>query len=133
MADARFAKPLDTQLIDQLVAPFGPHPGVPERAADSIRAAANMALRDDTRALFMKAVAALRAAGPVRNGELEKKMLEKFDTDKDGTLSAEELKSAPDALLGLDKNADGELSPQELVPHGPPPAGRPDGESGGPK
>ena len=29
----------------------------------SIRAAANMALRDDTRALFMKAVAALRAAG----------------------------------------------------------------------
>ncbi len=37
--------------------------GVPERAADSIRAAANMALRDDTRALFMKAVDALRAAG----------------------------------------------------------------------
>ena len=37
--------------------------GVPERAADSIRAAANMTLRDDTRALFMKAVAALRAAG----------------------------------------------------------------------
>ena len=37
--------------------------GVPERAADSIRAAANMALRDDTRALFMKAVASLRAAG----------------------------------------------------------------------
>ena len=37
--------------------------GVPERAADSIRAAANMALRDDTRALFLKAVASLRAAG----------------------------------------------------------------------
>ena len=37
--------------------------GVPERAADSIRAAANMALRDDTRALFMKAVDALRVAG----------------------------------------------------------------------
>lgn len=37
--------------------------GVPERAADSIRAAANMALRDDTRALFMKAVESLRAAG----------------------------------------------------------------------
>ena len=37
--------------------------GVPERAADSIRAAANMTLRDDTRAMFMKAVAALRAAG----------------------------------------------------------------------
>ena len=37
--------------------------GVPERAADSIRAAANMALRDDTRALFMKAIDALRVAG----------------------------------------------------------------------
>ncbi len=37
--------------------------GVPEAAADSIRAAANMALRDDTRALFMKAVESLRAAG----------------------------------------------------------------------
>jgi amidase len=37
--------------------------GVSERAADSIRAAANMALRDDTRAMFMKAVAELRAAG----------------------------------------------------------------------
>ena len=37
--------------------------GVPERAADSIRAAANMTLRDDTRAMFMKAVATLRAAG----------------------------------------------------------------------
>jgi len=37
--------------------------GVPERDADSIRAAASIALRDDTRALFMKAVDALRAAG----------------------------------------------------------------------
>ena len=37
--------------------------GVPERAADSIRAAANMTLREDTRAMFMKAVATLRAAG----------------------------------------------------------------------
>ncbi len=37
--------------------------GVPERTADSIRAAANMALREDTRVMFMKAVAALRAAG----------------------------------------------------------------------
>lgn len=37
--------------------------GVPESAADSIRGAANMALRDDTRALFMQAVESLRAAG----------------------------------------------------------------------
>lgn len=53
-----------------------------------------------------------------------------LDTDKDGTLSAEELKAAPEALLELDKNGDGELSPRELFPHGPPPPppGRPDGE-----
>ena len=44
-----------------------------------------------------------------------------LDTDKDGTLSAEELKAAPDSLLDLDKNGDGELSPDELHPHGPPP------------
>ncbi len=37
--------------------------GVSERAADSIRATANMTLRPETRALFMKAVDALRAAG----------------------------------------------------------------------
>lgn len=54
-----------------------------------------------------------------------------LDTDKDGTLSAGELKAAPDTLLGLDKNADGEISPQELFPHGPPPPppGRPGGEA----
>ena len=56
-----------------------------------------------------------------------------LDTDKDGTLSAQELKSAPDALAHLDKNADGELSPQELFPHGPPPPGRPDGETRAPR
>ena len=37
--------------------------GVSNRAADSIRATANMALRPETRALFMHAIDALRAAG----------------------------------------------------------------------
>jgi len=37
--------------------------GVPEPAAEKLRAAANMPLRPDTRAMFMKAVEALRAAG----------------------------------------------------------------------
>ena len=36
---------------------------VPDAAAESLRTAANMALRPDTRAMFMKAVEALRAAG----------------------------------------------------------------------
>ena len=44
-----------------------PFHGIPaavaEPAADSIRAAANMTLRDDTRAMFMKSLDALRAAG----------------------------------------------------------------------
>ena len=50
-----------------------------------------------------------------------------LDTDKDGTLSAEELKAAPEALLQLDQNDDGVLSPRELFPHGPPapPPGEP--------
>ena len=44
-----------------------------------------------------------------------------LDSDRDGTLSAGELTAAPQALLELDENADGELSPQELFPQGPPP------------
>ena len=37
--------------------------GVPEAAAEKLRAAANMPLRPETREMFMKAVEALRAAG----------------------------------------------------------------------
>jgi Ca2+-binding EF-hand superfamily protein len=53
-----------------------------------------------------------------------------LDADKDGTLSADELKNAPESLLKLDKNKDGELSPEEIHPHGPPPPpqGGPDGD-----
>jgi len=44
--------------------PFhGIPPGVPEVAADKLRAAANVPLRPETREMFMKAVEALRAAG----------------------------------------------------------------------
>ena len=51
-----------------------------------------------------------------------------LDTDKDGTISAEELEAAPESLKELDINEDGELSPQELHPKGPPPH---DGGQGG--
>jgi hypothetical protein len=54
-----------------------------------------------------------------------------LDTDRDGTLSAEELEEAPDSLLELDMDGDGELSPQELHPHGPPPPPPGDGAPGG--
>lgn len=50
-----------------------------------------------------------------------------LDTDKDGTISAEELTNAPESLKQLDKDDDGALSPQELRPQGPPPPPREDG------
>jgi hypothetical protein len=48
-----------------------------------------------------------------------------LDTDDDGILSAAEIKNAPQALLTLDKNKDGQLSPKELCP---PPPKPPQGE-----
>lgn len=53
-----------------------------------------------------------------------------LDADKDGTISAKELEGAPESLKQLDKNGDGELTPEELHPHGPPPPPPPfeDGE-----
>ncbi len=44
-----------------------------------------------------------------------------LDADRDGTISAEEMQDAAGSLEKLDKNDDGEISPEELHPHGPPP------------
>jgi hypothetical protein len=44
-----------------------------------------------------------------------------LDADRDGTISAEEMQDASESLNKLDKNDDGEISPEELHPHGPPP------------
>jgi Ca2+-binding EF-hand superfamily protein len=52
-------------------------------------------------------------------------LIKALDADADGTISASELAGAPDSLKTLDKNSDGELSPEELHPQGPSP--RPDG------
>lgn len=46
-----------------------------------------------------------------------------FDTDRDGTLSAEEIKKASESLAKLDKDGDGKLSREELCPPPPPPPG----------
>ena len=56
-----------------------------------------------------------------------------LDVDHDGTISAAELADSPESLKTLDKNGDGELSPEELRPHGPPPRpqGPPPGEDEG--
>ena len=53
-----------------------------------------------------------------------------LDVDHDGTISAPELADAPESLKTLDNNGDGELSPQELRPHRPPPVEN-EGDAGG--
>jgi EF hand len=53
-----------------------------------------------------------------------------LDTDRDGTISADEIKAAPESLKTLDKNGDGTISPDELGPEGPPRKGGRRGEGG---
>ena len=53
-----------------------------------------------------------------------------LDVDHDSTISAPELADAPESLKTLDKNGDGELSPEELRPHRPPPVEN-EGDAGG--
>lgn len=54
-----------------------------------------------------------------------------LDTDRNGNISSEEMAKAAESLKKLDKNNDGELTPQEIHPHGPP---RPQDDDGdGPK
>ncbi|WP_166823525.1 EF-hand domain-containing protein [Thalassoroseus pseudoceratinae] len=46
-------------------------------------------------------------------------IVEAIDKDKNGSLSAEEIKNAVAALKTLDKNDDGEISREEMRPEGP--------------
>lgn len=72
-----------------------------------------------------------------------------LDADRNGVISAEEIENSPEALTELDKNGDGDLTPEELHPRrgrggrppeggrqggqgGPPPEGGPRGGQGGP-
>jgi hypothetical protein len=43
-----------------------------------------------------------------------------LDADRDGKISSTELEAAPEGLAKLDKNEDGEVTPRELRPQGPP-------------
>ncbi len=45
--------------------------------------------------------------------------MQALDADRDGTLSAEEISAASDALQSLDKNDDGKLTEDELRPPRP--------------
>ncbi len=60
-----------------------------------------------------------------------------FDADSDGELSPVEIKNATAALLKLDRNRDGRLTVDEVVPNGGPaggpPMGGPQGQFGGPR
>jgi predicted O-methyltransferase YrrM len=47
-----------------------------------------------------------------------------LDTDRDGEISADEIDSAPTVLKKLDRNQDGKLTPDELMPEGGPGFGR---------
>ena len=56
-------------------------------------------------------------------------LLDAIDTDHDGVISADEIGKAPESLLKLDKNNDGQLGPREYMPA--PPDGQvppPDGQ-----
>ena len=59
-------------------------------------------------------------------------LMEALDTNRDGTLDADEIKNAAVALLKLDKNGDGKLTQEELRPARPP-GGRGPGGPGGPE
>lgn len=48
-----------------------------------------------------------------------------FDSDHDGLISAEEIESASAALQTIDANGDGEITPDEARPPGPPLGHRP--------
>lgn len=54
-----------------------------------------------------------RGPGP---GGPRSQLMEALDTDKDGTLSADELKNATTSLAKLDKNNDGKLTQEEIRP-----------------
>lgn len=68
-------------------------------------------------------------------------ILEAIDTDKDGSISAEEMENAPKALAALDTDEDGEIDLRDLAPPRPdggqgpegngPPQGGPEGEGNG--
>ena len=82
------------------------------------------------------AATALAQPGPGdRRGPPPHPLMTALDTDKDGAISADEIKGAAEALKTLDKNGDGRLAGDEAAPsfgpfgmRGMRPRGRPPGE-----
>jgi hypothetical protein len=59
-------------------------------------------------------------------------IIDALDVNKDGVIDAAEIANAPDELLTLDKNGDGQLTPDEYRPPRPPGDGPPPGGPDGP-
>jgi len=64
-------------------------------------------------ALFLGVVSCVGAQGP---GGQPRLVLKALDTDGDGKLSAAEIAAAPKTLLTLDRNEDGQITPDEVLP-----------------
>ncbi len=135
--------------------PQGPPPGPPQGppllmvldtnrdgvlSDDEIKAAAEVIAKLDKNQDGTITIEELRMPRPPRDGDGPKgpppqdgkrpvpPLIHTLDADHDGTISAQEMENAPESLKALDENGDGELSPDELRPPGPPP-----GEGPGPQ
>lgn len=66
-------------------------------------------------------------------GPMPDPLVRALDTDKDGIISADEIKNASDSLKKLDKNNDGQLTRDEYAPPPPPPPQGDGQRKGGPR
>jgi len=89
-------------------------------ATIAFAAAATVANAQDTGAPSPERPRAGEARGDMRGPGRPAALVAALDADKDGEISADELKNAEAALKTLDKNNDGKLTPDEFRP----PAGR---------
>ena len=76
---------------------------------------------------FVSVAAIAGAQGPMRPMST---IFAALDADRDGTLSASEIAASPSALKALDKNGDGKIAVDEILPFGGREGGR--GGRGGP-
>ena len=68
-----------------------------------------------TPSLSLAQFAGVGAGAPAPGASKSLVLMKALDIDKDGTLSAKEIRAAVKALKTLDVNRDGKLTPEELV------------------